>query len=105
MRFVPLSWTRAPLLPVLVEIPHQYRNALRFALVRPSKMCCAQVKPDWVLPSSQAGLNAPVPVDHSVSHTGLRPVSTVEVGGEAYPWLVNAPMARRATGSASTALV
>ena len=67
----PLIWMRLSLSPFPegVDEPHQYRNADRFALSSPAKMCCAQVRPDAPLPSSQAG-SQPSNVDHSVSQAG-----------------------------------
>jgi len=65
-------------------------------------MFCAQVKPDAVVPSSQAGSHG-WNVDHSVCQTGLVHPDSGDAGACVYPWLVNSGVQKFATGSASMA--
>src|SRR5690348_5819154 len=65
-------------------------------------MCCAQVRPDATVLSSQAG-SQPSNVDHSVSQAGLDQPPSGVVGAEVYPWLVNTEVSACAVESASIA--
>src|SRR5260370_3116898 len=66
-------------------------------------MCCAQVTPDALVPSSQAG-SKPSNVDHSLSKAGLDQPPSGEVGAAVYPWLVKTDVSAGAVGSDSIAL-
>jgi len=65
-------------------------------------MFCAQVNPEAVDPSSQAGSHV-WNVDHSVSQTGLVHPASGDAGASVYPWLVNSGVQKLAAGSASMA--
>ena len=55
-------------------------------------MFWAQLNPDAVVPSSQAGSQV-WNVDHSVSQTGLVHPPSADAGASVYPWLVNSGVA------------
>src|ERR1051326_2214811 len=65
-------------------------------------MCCAQVRPDATVPSSQAGSQVSN-VDHSVSQAGLDQPPSGVVGAAVYPWLVKTEVSASAVGLASIA--
>src|SRR6266487_5497667 len=65
-------------------------------------MCCAQVRPEAPVPSSQAGSQVSN-VDHSVSQAGLDQPPSGVAGAAVYPWLVKTDVPASAVGSASIA--